>query len=60
MSLWWAGRMPPFTLCVDRDSELVALDFERDPGVMKMVSLAIQRAKRNHRHSASVGRPRKK
>ncbi len=52
--------MPPFTLCVDRDSELVALDFERDPGVMKMVSLAIQRAKRNHRHSASVGRPRKK
>ena len=48
--------MPPFTLGVDRDSELVARDFdERDPGVMKMVSLAIQGAKRNHRHTGLCG-----
>lgn len=41
---------------VDRDSELVAIDFdERDQGVMKMVSMAIQGAKRNARHSGLCG-----
>jgi len=43
-------------LGVDRDSALVARDFdERDPGVMKMISMAIQGAKRNNRHSGLCG-----
>jgi len=34
----------------------VAHDFdERDPGVMKVISMAIQGAKRNHRHSGLCG-----
>ena len=44
------------TLGVDRDSALVAHDFdERDPGVLKMISMAIQGAKRNHRHIGLCG-----
>ncbi|VUT28022.1 MAG: putative phosphoenolpyruvate synthase [Candidatus Syntrophoarchaeum sp. GoM_oil] len=44
------------TLGVDRDSALVARDFdERDPGVIKMVSTAIQGARRNKRHSGLCG-----
>jgi len=40
-----SNDLTQLTLGVDRDSELVARDFdERDPGVMKMVSLAIQGA----------------
>jgi len=51
-----SNDLTQLTLGVDRDSELVAIDFdERDPGVMKMVSLAIQGAKRNHRHSGLCG-----
>lgn len=43
-------------LGVDRDSELVANDFdERDPGVMKTISFAIQGAKRNGRHIGICG-----
>ena len=43
-------------LGVDRDSELVSHDFdERDPGVMRMISMAIQGARRNHRHSGLCG-----
>ncbi|MFC1894061.1 putative PEP-binding protein, partial [Chloroflexota bacterium] len=43
-------------LGVDRDSALVAHDFdERDPGVMKMISMAIQGARRNHRHIGLCG-----
>ncbi|MDY6893188.1 MAG: phosphoenolpyruvate synthase [Chloroflexota bacterium] len=43
-------------LGVDRDSALVAHDFdERDPGVMKMIAMAIQGAKRNQRHSGICG-----
>jgi len=42
---------------VDRDSALVAHDFdERDPGVMRMISMAVQGARRNHRHSGLCGR----
>ena len=51
-----SNDLTQLTLGVDRDSELVALDFdERDPGVMKMVSMAIQGARRNHRHSGLCG-----
>ena len=51
-----SNDLTQLTLGVDRDSELVARDFdERDPGGMKMVSLAIQGAKRNHRHSGLCG-----
>ena len=43
-------------LGVDRDSELVSHDFdERDPGVMRMISMAIQGARRNHCHSGLCG-----
>jgi len=51
-----SNDLTQLTLGVDRDSELVAIDFdERDPGVMKMVSMAIQGAKRNGRHSGLCG-----
>jgi len=43
-------------LGVDRDSELVSHDFdERDPGVMRMISMAVQGARRNHRHCGICG-----
>jgi len=51
-----SNDLTQLTLGVDRDSALVAHDFEeRDPGVMKMISMAIQGAKRNHRHSGLCG-----
>ncbi|MBL0700058.1 MAG: phosphoenolpyruvate synthase [Desulfosarcina sp.] len=51
-----SNDLTQLTLGVDRDSELVAIDFdERDPGVIKMVSMAIQGAKRNARHSGLCG-----
>ncbi|NIA12147.1 MAG: phosphoenolpyruvate synthase, partial [Nitrospiraceae bacterium] len=51
-----SNDLTQLTLGVDRDSELVAIDFdERDQGVMKMVSMAIKGAKRNHRHSGLCG-----
>ncbi len=44
------------TLGVDRDSEKVAQDYdERDPGVMKMVSMAIQGAKAQQKHISLCG-----
>ncbi|MBF6058398.1 phosphoenolpyruvate synthase [Thiomicrorhabdus heinhorstiae] len=43
-------------LGVDRDSQKVAADYdERDPGVKKMVAMAIEGAKRNHRHIGLCG-----
>jgi pyruvate,water dikinase len=61
-SKWFDGfsigsnDLTQLVLGVDRDSVLVAHDFdERDPGVMKMVSMAIQGAKRNQRHSGLCG-----
>jgi pyruvate,water dikinase len=43
-------------LGVDRDSALLAHDFdERDPGVMRMISMAIQGAIRNQRHIGLCG-----
>ncbi len=41
---------------VDRDSAIVAFDYdERDEGVLKMISMAIQGAHRNHRHIGICG-----
>lgn len=51
-----SNDLTQLTLGVDRDSALVAHDFdEQDPGVMRMVSMAIQGARRNHRHSGLCG-----
>lgn len=51
-----SNDLTQLVLGVDRDSELVAHDFdERDPGVMRMVSMAIQGTKRNQRHSGLCG-----
>ena len=51
-----SNDLTQLTLGVDRDSTLVAHDFdERDPGVMKMVSMAIHGAERNDRHSGICG-----
>ena len=51
-----SNDLTQLVLGVDRDSELVAHDFdERDPGVMKMISTAIQGARRNQRHSGLCG-----
>ena len=51
-----SNDLTQLTLGVDRDSALVAHDFdERDAGVMKIISMAIQGAKRNNRHSGICG-----
>ncbi|MBZ0149319.1 MAG: phosphoenolpyruvate synthase, partial [Pseudorhodoplanes sp.] len=43
-------------LGVDRDSEIVAFDFdERDPGMLEMLKLAVAGAKRNARHIGICG-----
>ena len=51
-----SNDLTQLTLGVDRDSETVAFDYdERDPGVMKMIQMAVEGAKRNHRHSGICG-----
>jgi pyruvate, water dikinase len=51
-----SNDLTQLVLGVDRDSALVAHDFdERDPGVMKMISMAIQGARRNQRHIGICG-----
>ncbi|EED36150.1 phosphoenolpyruvate synthase [Luminiphilus syltensis NOR5-1B] len=51
-----SNDLTQLTLGVDRDSELVAFDFdERDPGVMQMIRLAVEGARRNNRHSGLCG-----
>ena len=48
--------MTQLTLGVDRDSQIVAFDFdERDPGVKEMIRLAVEGARRNGRHSGLCG-----
>jgi pyruvate, water dikinase len=43
-------------LGVDRDSELVAFDYdERDPGVKRMIALAVEGCRRNGIHSGLCG-----
>lgn len=51
-----SNDLTQLTLGVDRDSEIVAFDYdERDPGVMKMLKMAVEGAKRNNRHSGICG-----
>jgi pyruvate,water dikinase len=51
-----SNDLTQLTLGVDRDSALVAHDFdERDPGVLRMVAMAIAGARRNRRHSGLCG-----
>ena len=51
-----SNDLTQLTLGVDRDSETVAFDFdERDPGVLKMLELAVEGARRNGRHSGICG-----
>ena len=51
-----SNDLTQLTLGVDRDSEIVAFDYdERDPGVMKMIEMAVEGAKRNYRHSGICG-----
>jgi pyruvate,water dikinase len=51
-----SNDLTQLSLGVDRDSDLVAHEFdERDPGVMKMISMAIEGARRNQRHSGICG-----
>ena len=51
-----SNDLTQLTLGVDRDSELVASIFdERDKGVMRMISMAVEGARRNGRHSGICG-----
>jgi pyruvate,water dikinase len=51
-----SNDLTQLTLGVDRDSDIVAFDFdERDPGMLKMLTMAIEGAKRNHRHVGICG-----
>jgi pyruvate,water dikinase len=51
-----SNDLTQLTLGVDRDSEIVAFDFdERDPGVMEMIRRTIEGGKRNGRHVGICG-----
>jgi len=51
-----SNDLTQLTLGVDRDSEIVAFDFdERDPAMMEMLRLAVTGAKRNGRHVGICG-----
>lgn len=51
-----SNDLTQLTLGIDRDSEIVAFDFdERDAGVKEMIRLAVTGAKRNGRHSGFCG-----
>jgi len=51
-----SNDLTQLTLGVDRDSEIVAFDFdERDPGVREMIRLAIEGCRRNGVHSGICG-----
>jgi len=51
-----SNDLTQLTLGVDRDSAIVAESFdERDPGMLKMLKLAVEGARRNHRHSGICG-----
>jgi pyruvate,water dikinase len=51
-----SNDLTQLVLGVDRDSELVAFDFdERDPGVLEMLRMAVEGAKRNGRHCGICG-----
>lgn len=51
-----SNDLTQLTLGVDRDSQIIAADFdERDPGVKEMIRLAVAGAKRNGRHCGLCG-----
>jgi pyruvate,water dikinase len=51
-----SNDLTQLALGVDRDSEIVAFDFDEcDPGVMKLIELAVEGARRNGRHSGICG-----
>ena len=51
-----SNDLTQLTLGVDRDSEVVAFDFdERDPGMLEMLRLAVAGARRNGRHVGICG-----
>lgn len=51
-----SNDLTQLTLGVDRDSEIVAEDFdERDPGVKQMIRMAVEGARRNGKHSGLCG-----
>jgi pyruvate,water dikinase len=51
-----SNDLTQLTLGVDRDSEIVAFDYdERDPGVKTMIRLAVEGCRRNQRHSGLCG-----
>jgi len=51
-----SNDLTQLTLGVDRDSDIVAFDYdERDDGVKEMIRLAVEGCKRNHRHSGLCG-----
>ena len=51
-----SNDLTQLTLGVDRDSAIVAASFdERDPGMLKMLKLAVEGARRNKRHSGICG-----
>lgn len=51
-----SNDLTQLVLGVDRDSDLVAFDFdERDPGVKEMIRMTVEGARRNGRHSGICG-----
>jgi pyruvate,water dikinase len=51
-----SNDLTQLTLGVDRDSSVVASSFdEQDPGMLKMLTMAVEGAKRNHKHSGICG-----
>ncbi len=51
-----SNDLTQLTLGVDRDSEMVAFDYdEQDEGVKKMIAMAVEGATRNGRHSGICG-----
>jgi pyruvate, water dikinase len=51
-----SNDLTQLTLGVDRDSGMVAFNFdERDPGVLAFLRQAVERARRNGRHSGTCG-----
>ncbi|MEN4053192.1 phosphoenolpyruvate synthase [Sulfurimonas sp. NWX79] len=51
-----SNDLTQLTLGVDRDSEIVAFDYdERDEGVKEMIKMAVEGCKRNNRHSGICG-----
>jgi pyruvate, water dikinase len=51
-----SNDLTQLTLGVDRDSDIVAFDFdERDEGVKELIRLAVEGARRNGRHSGICG-----